>query len=100
MRGGGDVPLPLPQGLRWSPSAGDAPVARPPPARCPARRQSGYACPRLSISRGAIRLWGEGDRMRIFWGWVIVGVGFVVACIGMGAQLSLGVFLPRLTEAM
>jgi len=38
--------------------------------------------------------------MRIFWGWVIVGVGFVVTCIGMGAMLSLGVFLPALTEAM
>src|SRR5262249_57643442 len=38
--------------------------------------------------------------MRIFWGWVIVGVGFVVTCIGMGAMLSLGVFLQPMTEAM
>ena len=37
---------------------------------------------------------------RLFYGWVIVGVGFVVTCIGMGAMLSLSIFLQPMTEAM
>ena len=31
--------------------------------------------------------------MRLFYGWVIVGVGIVVTCIGLGTMMSLGVFL-------
>ena len=31
--------------------------------------------------------------MKIFYGWVIVGVGIVVTCVGFGAMLSLSVFL-------
>jgi MFS family permease len=31
--------------------------------------------------------------MRIFYGWIIVGIGIVVTCIGMGAMLSLGMAL-------
>ena len=38
--------------------------------------------------------------MSIFYGWVIVGVGIVVTCIGMGAMLSLSVFLQPMSEAM
>ncbi|HEY7254710.1 MAG TPA: MFS transporter [Methylomirabilota bacterium] len=38
--------------------------------------------------------------MSIFYGWVIVGVGIVVTCIGMGAMLSLSVFLQPMAEAM
>src|SRR5258707_11792092 len=38
--------------------------------------------------------------MRIFYGWIIVGVGIVVTCIGMGAMLSLSVFLQPMTQAM
>jgi MFS family permease len=38
--------------------------------------------------------------MKVFYGWVIVAVGFVVTCIGMGAMLSLGIFLQPMTEAM
>ena len=38
--------------------------------------------------------------MKIFYGWVIVGVGFVVTCIGMGAMLSLSVFLQPMSAAM
>ena len=30
---------------------------------------------------------------RIFYGWVVVGAGIVITCIGMGAMLSLGIFL-------
>src|SRR5262249_35907268 len=84
----------------WSRAARGAPVVRPPPARCPARRQSGHSCPPLSVSRGGIRLTGQGDPMAVFLGWVSVGVGFVVTCIGMGAMLSLGIFLQPMTEAM
>src|SRR5260370_14691444 len=38
--------------------------------------------------------------MRIFYGWIIVGVGIVVTCIGMGAMLSLSIFLQPMTQAM
>ena len=38
--------------------------------------------------------------MRLFYGWIIVGVGVVVTCIGLGAMLSLSVFLQPLSEAM
>ena len=38
--------------------------------------------------------------MRVFYGWVIVGVGIVVSCIGMGAMASLGIFLQPISEAM
>jgi MFS family permease len=38
--------------------------------------------------------------MKIFYGWVIVGVGIVVTCIGLGAVFTLGVFLQPITEAM
>jgi MFS family permease len=38
--------------------------------------------------------------MKIFYGWVIVGVGIVVTCIGLGAVFTLGVFLQPISEAM
>lgn len=38
--------------------------------------------------------------MRLFYGWVIVGVGMVITCIGMGAMLSLNIFLQPIAEAM
>ena len=38
--------------------------------------------------------------MKLFYGWTIVGVGIVVTCIGMGAMLSLSVFLQPMSEAM
>jgi MFS family permease len=38
--------------------------------------------------------------MKIGYGWVIVGVGIVVTCIGLGAVFTLGVFLQPISEAM
>ena len=38
--------------------------------------------------------------MPLFYGWVIVGVGIVVTCVGFGAMLSLGVFLHPLSGVM
>ena len=38
--------------------------------------------------------------MRLFYGWVIVGVGIVVTCIGLGTMMSLGVFLQPMTQAL
>jgi len=38
--------------------------------------------------------------MKVFYGWVIVGVGFVVTGIGFGAMLSLSVFLQPIADAM
>jgi MFS family permease len=38
--------------------------------------------------------------MPFFYGWVIVAVGILVTCVGFGGMLSLGVFLPPISEAM
>jgi MFS family permease len=38
--------------------------------------------------------------MKLFYGWVIVGVGIVVSCVGMGTMMSLGVFLQPLSQDM
>jgi MFS family permease len=38
--------------------------------------------------------------MKLFYGWVIVGVGIVVTCVGFGAMLTLSIFLQPLSEAM
>jgi len=38
--------------------------------------------------------------MKLFYGWVIVGAGIVVTCIGVGAMLSLTIFLQPMSEAM
>jgi MFS family permease len=37
---------------------------------------------------------------RLFYGWVIVGAGILVTCLGLGAMFSLGVFLKPITESM
>src|SRR5213596_1412437 len=37
--------------------------------------------------------------MKLFYGWVIVGAGIVVTCMGVGTMLSLGVFLQPMSEA-
>jgi MFS family permease len=38
--------------------------------------------------------------MKLFYGWVIVGVAMVVTCVGFGAMFSLGVFLQPMAESM
>jgi MFS family permease len=38
--------------------------------------------------------------MKIFYGWVIVGAGIVITCVGFGAMFSLGVFLQPMAVAM
>ena len=37
---------------------------------------------------------------RVSYGWAIVGIGIVVTCFGMGAMLSLSVFLQPMAQAM
>src|SRR5262245_33154778 len=37
--------------------------------------------------------------MKVFYGWIVVGVGIVVSCIGMGTMQTLGVFLQPVSEA-
>jgi hypothetical protein len=39
-------------------------------------------------------------RTETFYRWVIVAVGIVVTCIGLGSTLSLSVFLPAMSDAM
>src|SRR5437660_1815555 len=38
--------------------------------------------------------------MKVFYGWIIVGAGIVVTCIGLGAMLSLSVFRAPMSAAM
>jgi MFS family permease len=38
--------------------------------------------------------------MKLHYGWVIVAVGVVVSCIGMGSVMSLGVFLQPMTASL
>jgi MFS family permease len=38
--------------------------------------------------------------MKLFYGWVIVGVGIVMTCVGQGSVSSLGVFMQPMSEAM
>jgi MFS family permease len=38
--------------------------------------------------------------MKFFYGWVIVGVGIVVTCVGFGAMTSLSIFLQPMAQAM
>jgi MFS family permease len=52
----------------------------------------------MSYSRQKIAVIG-GERMKLFYGWVIVGAGIVVTCIGFGTALSLGVFLQPMAAA-
>ncbi len=37
--------------------------------------------------------------MKLFYGWVIVAIGIVVGCIGMGGLMSFGVFLQPMADA-
>jgi MFS family permease len=48
---------------------------------------------------GGIVVAAMGQR-RLFYGWVIVGAGILVTCMGLGAMFSLGVFLKPITESM
>jgi hypothetical protein len=42
----------------------------------------------------------KGDEvMKLFYGWIIVGAGIVVTCVGFGAMFSLGVFLQPISAA-
>jgi MFS family permease len=38
--------------------------------------------------------------MRIFYGWVVVGAGIVVTCVGFGAMLSLTIFMQPMSQTM
>src|SRR6516164_9128294 len=38
-------------------------------------------------------------QMKIFYGWVIVGAGIVITCLGMGSMMSLGIFLQPMSAA-
>lgn len=42
----------------------------------------------------------RGNAMKVFYGWVIVGAGIVMTCVGIGSMLSLGVFLQPMSGAM
>jgi MFS family permease len=52
------------------------------------------------MSQGRGRQIPADEGTKLFYGWVIVGVGIVVTCVGFGAMLSLSVFLQPMVEAM
>jgi MFS family permease len=52
------------------------------------------------MTRGSRRPDTIDEGSKSFYGWVIVGVGIVVTCVGFGAMLSLSVFLQPMAEAM
>jgi MFS family permease len=37
--------------------------------------------------------------MKVFYGWIIVGAGIVITCLGMGTMMSLGIFLQPMSMA-
>ena len=37
--------------------------------------------------------------MKIFYGWIIVGAGIVITCLGTGTMMSLGIFLRPMSLA-
>jgi MFS family permease len=37
--------------------------------------------------------------MKLYYGWVIVGAGIVITCLGMGTMMSLGIFLQPMSAA-
>ena len=37
--------------------------------------------------------------MKLFYGWVIVGAGLVITCLGLGTMMSLGIFLQPMSAA-
>src|SRR6516164_1046514 len=41
----------------------------------------------------------EHSAMKLFYGWVIVGAGIVITCLGMGTMMSLGIFLQPMSLA-
>jgi MFS family permease len=49
--------------------------------------------------RAVTRIEPRGADMKLFYGWVIVGAGIVITCIGMGTMMSLGVFLQPMAES-
>src|SRR5215813_6115931 len=61
-------------GISLRPDATYRPTARPRPAR-------------------------ERSAMKIFYGWIVVGAGIVITCLGMGTMMSLGIFLQPMSIA-
>ena len=41
----------------------------------------------------------EAGGMKLFYGWIIVGAGIVITCLGMGTMMSLGIFLQPMSAA-
>src|SRR3984893_7169176 len=41
----------------------------------------------------------DGSAMKLFYGWIIVGAGIVITCLGMGTMMSLGIFLQPMSAA-
>src|SRR5256886_12147641 len=68
--------------------------------RCPTRSRWAQSLFWSWVRWPAARASGRNRLMKLFYGWVIVGAGIVVTCIGVGAMLSLAIFLQPMSEAM
>src|SRR5439155_1239731 len=68
--------------------------------RCPTRSRWAQSPFWSWVPWPAARASGRNRLMKLFYGWVIVGAGIVVTCIGVGAMLSLAIFLQPMSEAM
>src|SRR6059036_4010482 len=68
--------------------------------RCPTRSRWAQSLFWSWVPWPAARASGRNRLMKLFYGWVIVGAGIVVTCIGVGAMLSLAIFLQPMSEAM
>src|SRR2546423_14339018 len=41
----------------------------------------------------------EAGGMKLFYGWIIVGAGIVITCLGIGTMMTLGIFLQPMSAA-
>src|SRR5713101_4109606 len=55
----------------------------------------GGTCPRATRP-GLVH---ECSAMKLFYGWIIVGAGIVITCLGFGTMMSLGIFLQPMSAA-
>src|SRR5947208_2340922 len=39
----------------------------------------------------------ERSAMKLFYGWIIVGAGIVITCLGIGTMMTLGIFLQPMS---
>src|SRR5271169_7199237 len=59
--------------------------------------ESSIVCRRHRRHRRGWRV--SARAMKLFYGWIIVGAGLVITCLGLGTMMSLGIFLQPMSAA-